>query len=84
MVRLPGICNGNDETTVLAHIRMAGITGVGQKAPDLLGAWCCSTCHDVLDRRVQTDFEREFLQSCLYEGMVRTQYALISEGVVKW
>jgi len=27
-VRLPGICNGNPETTVLAHYRMAGLNGM--------------------------------------------------------
>ncbi|MGV3346389.1 nuclease domain-containing protein, partial [Enterobacteriaceae bacterium LUAb1] len=24
-VRIPGICNGNSETVVLAHLRMAGV-----------------------------------------------------------
>jgi hypothetical protein len=28
MVRLPGICNFNSETVVLAHIRLAGVSGM--------------------------------------------------------
>lgn len=28
-VRIPGVCNGNDETSVLAHIRLAGLCGTG-------------------------------------------------------
>lgn len=36
MVRLEGICNHNPETTVLAHIRMPGLSGMGIKADDLL------------------------------------------------
>ena len=34
-VRIPGVCNGNPETSVLAHIRLAA----------------CSACHDEIDRR---------------------------------
>lgn len=82
MVRLPGVCNGNTETTVLAHIRMAGVTGAGQKAPDILGAWCCSACHDVLDGRVKTDFERDFIRLAHFEAMARTIHALVLEGVL--
>lgn len=75
MVRLPSICNFNPETTVLAHVRQN--TGIGQKAPDLLGAWCCSSCHAAADsdRSHRLDF---------LEGVIRTQSALIAAGKVKW
>lgn len=36
-VRLPGVCNFNSETTVLAHYRMAGLNGVGMKPDDIFG-----------------------------------------------
>ena len=36
MIRLPGVCCGNTETTVLCHFRMVGISGAGLKSPDLL------------------------------------------------
>lgn len=78
MIRLPGICTYNDEETVLAHVRMAGITGVGQKAPDFLGAWACSACHAVTEKAKLDDS----IQRAFFEGMVKTQYALISDEVV--
>ncbi|WP_435653218.1 nuclease domain-containing protein, partial [Proteus mirabilis] len=30
-IRMPGVCNGNSETVVLAHYRMSGICGTGIK-----------------------------------------------------
>lgn len=78
-IRIPGICNGNPETTVLAHLRQAGITGVAQKSPDLLGAWSCSDCHFYTESRPNDRDRRAFL-----EGVMRTQYELIKQGIVKW
>mgnify|MGYP000946415346 CR=1 FL=1 len=82
-VRLPSICNGDDATTVLAHVRLAGITGVGMKAPDLLGSWACSSCHDAIDRRAHTDLDRDFLRLAHYEGVMRTINELIRRGKVR-
>jgi hypothetical protein len=82
-VRLPGVCNFNPETTVLGHLRLAGITGGAQKAPDLLGAWVCSACHAEADRQTRT-LERDFVRLAFHEGVERTQYALIQEGKIKW
>ncbi len=80
MVRIPNVCSHNVEETVLAHVRLAGVTGVGMKAPDILGAWCCSRCHEVTEREKGDDsIQRAFL-----EGVVRTQDILVSEGSLKW
>jgi hypothetical protein len=81
LVRLPGICNGDTTTTVLAHIRLAGITGGAQKAPDLLGAWACSACHDEVDRRTRK-LELSYATLCHLEGVMRTQYRMIKDGVI--
>ena len=79
-VRLPGICNHNIETTVLAHLRLADITGAGMKAPDLLGAWCCSSCHtETEQKKADDEIQRAFL-----EGIMRTQSQLIEMGLLKW
>ena len=51
MVRIPGVCNGDPETTVGAHLRVTGTCGVGQKPPDILMVYACSSCHDEIDRR---------------------------------
>lgn len=82
MVRLIGICNHNPETTVLAHIRMPGISGIGIKADDLLGAWACSSCHDAIDRRSHTDLDRDYVRLAHLEGMARTITILRKEGIV--
>ena len=82
-IRIPSVCNGNPETTVLAHWRMAGITGMSQKAPDILGAWSCSSCHDAIDRRGHMDLERDYVRLAHAEGIMRTINALVREGKIK-
>ncbi|WP_413540462.1 DUF1364 domain-containing protein [Gallibacterium anatis] len=78
-VRLPGICNHNPETVVLAHFRMAGLNGVGMKPDDMFGAWACSSCHDEIDRRTrQMPYEDARLAHA--EGVLRTQAILRTEG----
>jgi len=81
-VRLPDICNHNSETTVLAHIRLSGVSGMGMKADDLLGAWACSACHDAIDRRFRTDLDRDYVRLAHLEGMVRTIAQLRKEGLI--
>lgn len=49
-LRLCG-CNGDTETTVLAHLRMFGWGGMGSKPHDFLAVYACQHCHDILDRR---------------------------------
>ncbi len=79
MVRHQWHCNGDSSTVVLAHVRLAGISGMGLKAPDLLGAWCCSSCHAYCDTNSDEETKATF-----YEGVLRTQHRLIAEGVLKW
>lgn len=80
-VRLVGICNGNPETTVLAHYRLAGTCGMGIKPHDLLGAWACSSCHDEIDRRTRS-IDADSAALAHLEGVIRTQAILIREGVI--
>lgn len=84
MVRLPGICRHDTETTVLAHVRMIGISGGGLKAPDLLGAWACFACHMAIDGQLKTDYTPQELDLMHLQGVIRTQAALISQGSVRW
>ena len=50
-LRLPGVCNGDPATTVLAHLRIFGAAGMGQKPADYAAVYACHACHDALDRR---------------------------------
>ena len=79
MIRVPGHCDGGGETTVLAHYRLSGVSGMGFKAPDLLGSWSCAPCHAYVDGQ-HTDTAK----AMHLEGMVRTINQLIKEGAVKW
>ena len=82
MVRIPGVCNHNSETVVLAHVRLTGVSGMGMKSPDILGAWACSSCHDAVDRRNHTDLERDYVRLMHLEGMARTIAQLEKEGLL--
>src|SRR5688572_12526046 len=80
-VRLPNICNGNPETVCLAHFRMIGLSGMGMKSPDLFGAFCCSACHDVIDkRRFVAELDPTFIRLAHALGVFRTQKILLDEG----
>ena len=87
MIRSP-VCSSNREETVLAHLRMVGISGMGLKAPDLLGAWSCARCHTLVDTGRYTapdgsydvQLTRDDRDLLLLKGMARTQAQLIKEG----
>lgn len=81
-IRLPGICNFNAETTVLAHYRLSGLCGTSLKPPDLLGAWSCSACHDVCDQRRLTHNSRETVRLAHCEGILRTLAKLHEMGEI--
>lgn len=51
-LRIAGVCTGNVETTIPAHIRDRH-TGRGIKASDLSVADSCFNCHEVFDRRAK-------------------------------
>jgi len=81
-IRIPGVCCGDDSTVVLCHLRMAGITGTGMKAPDELGAWGCHTCHAETDRRTRIISDEDAVQLMFLEGIMRTLNILILRGIV--
>jgi len=84
MVRLPGICSYDPETVVLAHYRMAGFCGMGQKMDDLFGAFCCDRCHSVIDNRVLTadGLSRADIKQYHLEGILRTQKIWLENGLI--
>lgn len=83
-VRVPGVCRGESETVVLAHVRMIGISGSGFKSPDIFGAYCCLPCHVCCDGHTKSDFTAPERRLMLLEGMMRTQQILINEDILHW
>jgi hypothetical protein len=77
-VRLPGICNHDPETVVLAHFRIMGVSGMALKSPDFVGAHACSMCHHAVDT-----LKDDRTQLAFAHGVFRTQYVLMKEGLVK-
>jgi len=76
-VRVPGVCDGGGETTVLAHYRLAGVSGMGYKSPDVCGAWCCGPCHAWIDTNHDDTSKVWHL-----EGVIRTLGVLVKEGIL--
>ena len=79
-VRFPGVCNFDSETTIFAHL---GGAGMGRKHQDIFGAYCCSSCHDIADGRVQASFTALEAEVYFYEGIFRTQQMLLDKGLIK-
>ncbi len=84
MIRSPA-CNHNPETTVLCHYRQIGISGAGLKSPDILAAWGCSACHDLVDFRTHIEgFDRPMVMLMHLQGVARTLAELVRRELVFW
>lgn len=81
-LRLPGVCNHDPETSIAAHLRIAGTCGTGCKPSDLLTVIGCSACHDVIDGRVPSPFSAEELTLYVHEAHCRTLVLYEKEGLV--
>lgn len=81
-VRIPGICNFDETTTILAHKNGAGM---GLKSNDAHAAFCCSACHDEIDclqGNRKSEFTDDQILIMFYEGIFRTQLLLIALGLI--
>lgn len=85
-VRIPYVCNFDSTTTCWAHCNgSAAGKGIGQKAIDILGAYCCSACHDVYDRRAKLPkgLSREDVELYFADGHYRSVRILEEKGLVR-
>lgn len=83
-IRVPGYCCFDPSRTVLCHVRVSGISGMSMKAPDVIAAFGCQPCHDVVDGRTKTNFTASERRLMLLEGMARTQTQWVKREVLKW
>lgn len=83
-LRIPGICNGNRETTVLAHLN-SNRKGTGNKSPDIFAVYACSSCHDWLDGRVIQGLGHRSAggYSAKLRALMETQIKLHEKGLIK-
>ena len=78
-VRIPGICDGGGETTVLAHLPAPGLPAA-RKVTDISACFACAACHDVIDRRMRCDWPSR--DADLRRATVETQTRWIAKGLM--
>lgn len=69
LLRVPGVCNYDNTTTVAAHSNLlAHGKGRGRKADDCYSVWACSRCHTWLDSSYDAEFEEK--EAAFMSGLV--------------
>ena len=79
--RIPGFCNFDPETSVMAHSPIAN-GGMGFKGSDLECAIACHECHQRIDRVIR-DVPREEVLECWIRGSAETRALLVEAGIVE-
>jgi len=80
-LRIPGVCNFNPETTVLAHLP-CGHKGMGMKSPDNMAVFAFSNCHDFIDQRSGKS-KADIDAWDLLRALAETHSIMISEELIK-
>ena len=78
-LRIPGVCCGDTETTVLCHV---GGAGTGTKSHDLHASWGCYSCHQWIDGGYVKTSDKDTRDLYHLEGVIRTQVKLIEQGLI--
>ena len=88
LIRIPGVCNRDPETTVFCHEPKG--SGLSMKWPDTEGCYGCSDCHDLDDGRTKQKnarqgriFSRQDILVMYYEAARRTRILLIDMELIK-
>jgi hypothetical protein len=77
MVRVPGVCNFDRQTTVAAHLNGAGM---GIKQLDIFIAYCCSDCHAWLDGGyINQGVLRAVRDLWHLQAIIRTQQKMVED-----
>jgi len=78
-IRIPGVCNWDNSTSVLCHLNGAGMA---LKEHDLHAAIGCSKCHDCVDLRNTFNYLTDEIKLMHLEAVIRTQKIWIEEGFI--
>lgn len=78
----PCVLCGSVGTTVSAHSNQTEHGhGTGIKAPDFYSAWCCGTCHDLIDGR-RGQLTKQEKQELWLRAFVKTVAIWFQEQIV--
>jgi Protein of unknown function (DUF1364) len=83
--RFPGICCGDNETTVWAHLNGHAFgKGMGIKAHDVLGFHACYACHQYYDvgHGTRALLDQVTLLECVIGAVTETYVRLIVAGIL--
>lgn len=78
-IRIPFLCNRNNDTVVLAHLNGGGMA---LKNHDLHGAWACSACHSAVDGVATAHYTKDELDLMHLQGVIRTQKEWLKLGYI--
>lgn len=82
-IRLPECCN-DAETTVFAHLSSKSLIGGGTGTKGKpIGSYACFSCHGIIDGRIATDLEKDWVWQKEIEGCIRTTCILMDKGILK-
>jgi hypothetical protein len=77
-IRLDG-CLPGTETVVFAHLPSAGIGMKNRVGGFDWGCPACFNCHNILDGRILTNYDKEWLDKLHKDGTIRFQQKLAKE-----
>lgn len=77
-IQIPGICNHDPETTVLAHAP-SEVKGAATKSHDFHACFACHACHETLDQHRVEKWEEYFYW---LRGIQRTQAYWQAKGML--
>ena len=74
-----GNCS-SDETVILAHIGRN--RGMGIKCADYMAVYACSSCHDIIDRRVDSEYSKDQLNTEKLRALEETLGKLVNKELL--
>ena len=74
----------SDDSVVFAHLSGKSVidAGIGFKGKPI-GSYACSTCHSIIDGRMKTDLEQDWVWQLEMEGALRTIATMFDKGLLK-
>ena len=82
-LRVPGACCFDPDYTSLNHITTKKFSSMGGKVNDTFAVYGCTPCHDIIDRRVKSNFTDGELAIYKLDALAETQAIMIEEGLIK-